>query len=254
MDRGSYITASSGLLQLRKLDVVTNNIANVDTPGFKKQLIVGETQNFNETFAKLIEKKDPYAKGDHARSPGVAHIKTATDFSVGAIKNTTNPLDVALRNPDEFFAINTANGTEYTRAGNFTMNSEGNLVTVDGYEVQGDGGPINIQGINPTISSGGIVRVNGAEAGQLQVVKIENPDEMERKGSTRFAIKKDSKSSALPVTPDLVPQSLEMSNTSVITSMVDMITTNRAFELYTKVAQSIDGMNQVAITQVGKAR
>ena len=105
MDRGIYTSASAGLYQLRKLEVVNNNLANINTVGFKKQILTGETQSFDQTLASAVAKDDPYAKGDHDRTPGVVNSRTVTDFTVGAIKNTGNPLDVALRNPNDFFVI-----------------------------------------------------------------------------------------------------------------------------------------------------
>jgi flagellar basal-body rod protein FlgF len=251
MERGSYTAASGGLYQLRKLDLISNNLANVNTPGYKKQLIIGEKQNFDETFAKLFESKDPYAKGDHDRAQGVSHIRTITDFSVGPIRNTSNPLDVALQNEKDFFVVNTPQGPQYTRAGNFSLNSEGVLITADGLPVSGDGGEITIQGTNVTISPSGVITAGRVNVGRLQVVRIENSQDLERVGSSRFTVRQGGSQPA-PVETEVVPQALEMSNVTVINSMVDMISTNRAFEMYAKVAQTVDGMNQSAITQVGR--
>ena len=251
MERGSYIAASGGLLQFRKIEVVNNNLANVNTPGFKKQILVGDKQTFEETLASAVAPQDPYAKGDHDRTPGTVNIRSVTDFSPGPIKNTGNALDVALRNPNDFFVINTPQGPQYTRAGNFTLSTEGELMTVDGYTVQGDGGAIAADGPGISIAADGRVSANNQEVGQLQVVRFTDTSGLERLGSSRFGLRAGS-AGPEQVEPELLPKSLEMSNVSSISSVMDLITANRAFDMYSKAANSIDQMNQAAISQVGR--
>jgi len=253
MDRGMYAAASAGLLQFRKLDVVNNNLANANTAGFKKQLVIGEVQSFDNTLAKLVEGQDPYARGDHDRSAGVVNIQTVTDFSAGSIQSTGNPLDVALQNPNDFFVINTPEGNQYTRAGNFTLNGDSQLVTVDGYSVVGEGAEITTNGPGASIAPDGSVRVNGEEVGRLSVVRFEDTSLLERVGSSRFALA-DGAPAPQGVPADVIPQSLEMSNVSAISSIVDLITANRAFGMYTKSAQTIDEMNNTAISKVSGGR
>lgn len=251
MDRGTYVSASGGLVQLRKLDVVNNNLANVNTVGFKKEMLVGETQTFDETLAKLVEGQDPFARPDHQRMPGVVHVRSVTDFSPGPVRQTGNALDVALRNPNDFFVVNTANGQRYTRAGNFTINENNELSTVDGVPVVGDGGAISINSGVVNIAANGAVLVNGAQVGRLQVARIAEPSSLVREAGTRFALA-PGQPAPTTVEADVIPSSLEMSNVSVVSSMVDLITTSRSFDLYTKAAQSIDQLNQTAIGQVGR--
>lgn len=251
MDRGTYVATSAGLLQFRKLDIVNNNLANLNTPGFKRQVLVGETQTFDQTLASLVAKNDPYAEGDHDRSPAAVNIKSVTDYSPGPIKNTGNNLDVALRNPKDFFVINTDNGPQYTRAGNFTLNENGDLVTMDGFQVSGDGGAVTAPGPAVKIAPDGTVTSNGEAVGLLQVVRFENMDNLERVGASRFSLK-PGLAAPEAVEADLVTQALEMSNVSAISSVIDLITANRAFDMYTKSAQTIDQLNQTAVTQVGR--
>lgn len=250
MDRGTYSAASGGLVQLRRLDIINNNLANVNTPGFKRQLLVTEQQTFDETLAKSVARNDPFARGDHDRTPGSTNILEVTDFSVGPIKNTGNPLDVALRTPNHFFVVNGPQGAVYTRAGNFTLNSEGTLVTQDGFQVQGDGGQITVSGGAPLISPDGSVRVNGQTVGKIQVVNIPDPSQLERVEGTRFRFAQGGAPETVPA--DLVPEAIEMANVSAITSVLELISTHRAFDLYTKSANTIDQMNQVSINQVGR--
>ncbi len=252
MERGTYVAASGGLLQLRKLDVVSNNLANVNTPGFKRQLLVSTEQPFEATLASQMVKDDPYARGDHERTPGTMNIQTITDFSAGPIKTTGNPLDVALRDPRDFFVVNTIDGPQLTRAGNFTLSQEGELITQDGFAVQGDGGSIAVNGAAAKITESGRVFSGGVDAGGLQVVRVQKPEELTRMGNNLF--KPGNGEAPQQVEAELVPESLEMANVSAISSVIDLITTHRAFDLYTRSAQTIDQMNQTAINQVGRPR
>lgn len=251
MDRGSYINASGGLLQLKKLDIINNNLANVNTPGFKGQFLISKERAFEETLASKMNIKDPYMRGDHERTPGAFAVGTGTDFSAGSVEGTGNPLDVALRDPNAFFVVQTGDEELLTRAGNFSLNGEGQLVTQDGLPVMGDGGPITIKGSRIKISSGGIVTSDSEAIGTLKVVKLEDPGGLERVEGSRFRLRSGAVAGET-VEPDLIPESLERSNISALQSVIQLISANRGFELYTKTAQSLDEMNMQAITRVGK--
>jgi flagellar basal body rod protein FlgG len=255
MERGSYVAASGGIKQLRHLDIATNNLANASTVGFKKAFLLGAPQSFDDTLAKGMEALDPFARDDHVRSPSTIHLQTITDFSPGPISATGMPLDVAPARENEFFVVKGKDGDLlYTRAGNFTLTGEGALVTQDGLAVQGDGGEIAVNSPNVIISSNGAVVVDKQTIGRIQMVRIENPLALERVDGTRFR----AVTAEAQVTPldnvSLVPESLELSNTSVVSGMIDMITANRGFEMYAKVSQTIDELNQVAVSRVGKRR
>lgn len=254
MERGSYVAASGGLLQLRKLEIVNNNMANSNTPGFKRQMLVGDVQTFDQTLASAIVKNDPYARDDHERNPGTINVRAVTDFSQGPIKNTNNPLDVALRDPNEFFVVEGPNGPLYTRAGNFTLNRDGQLVTADGLPVVGDGGSINVTGAGARIEGNGEVRVEEGVVGRLQVVRFEDPQQLERVGSSRFKLAGNAPQPEAVDNLSVVTEALEMSNVSIITGVIDIISAQRGFQFYAKSAETIDQMNQSAITRLGSNR
>lgn len=256
MDIGTYVSTSSGVLQMRKLEVQNHNLANINTVGFKGQFVVAESQQFDKTLASQIDEKDPFAKPDQTRLPNVVGVKTQIDFSQGPVQYTGNPLDAALRGPKDFFVINTPQGERYTRAGNFALSAAGELVTVDGYQVMGDGGAILAQAPGVSLFPDGSVRAGpnvGAQpniVGRLRVVRFEDTSGLEATEGARFKLKGNNR--PVQVDPRIEPQSLEMSNVSAINGMVDLIATNRAFEAYTKAAQTLDTMNQASITQLGR--
>lgn len=246
MDRGSYVAASGGLAEFKRLEIVANNLANVNTVGYKQQLLVSEQQNFDQTLASIVAKNDPLAKADQQRTPAVVNFKTETDFSQGSIKITGNPLDVALLNPKDFFEVTTPEGLQYTRAGNLSLNSQGQLTTIDGFPVNGEGGPINASGGKVTINDSGDVVVNETKVGKIKAVRFEDPSLLERAGFTRFKVT-NPQSAPQAVEASLSSGALEMANISAISSMIELINTNKAFALYTKSAATMDSLNQASI-------
>ena len=251
MDQGSYVAASDGILQFAKLDVVNNNLANINTTGYKKQILIGAERTFDETLASQLASGDPYVKADYDRSHGVEEVGTYTDFSLGSIKETGNPFDVALTHPNDFFAVETGEGIQYTRAGNFTLNAEGTLITSEGYPVVGDGGALVVDGSQAYITASGALMVDGENVGTLQVTRFEDVQNLQPKGGCRFALR-DGATTGENVEANLVPGAVELSNVSAVSSIIDLISTNRAFSLYEKTARTIDEMNNIAVQQVGR--
>jgi flagellar basal-body rod protein FlgG len=257
MDRGTYAAASAGVANLLKMQVVSNNLANVNTPGFKREFLVGESQSFNQTLAAQELQSgvttDPYAQGDHDRVMGAVTVRSVTDFTPGPIKTTGNSLDVALQNDKDFFVVVGAQGTaQYTRSGAFSIDSAGNLVTGDGLAVQGDGGAINIpEGGKVRITESGEVFAGDQILGRLQVARFEDPSSLVRVEGTRFQLGSGTPAPEF-VEAQVVPNSLEMANVSVVSNIVELMTTSRGFESYVKVAQSIDEINRIAINDIVK--
>lgn len=252
MDRGTYVAASGGLFQIRRLDTVANNLANVSTTGYKKQLLTSQTKSFEETLAATAASSDPFAKGDQEQVTAVSHIDGRTDFSPGSVMETGNPLHVALRGMNQFFKINTTNGPRYTRAGEFTLAADGRIVTPDGSELAGDSGPIIVTGADAAISASGQVTSGGLPVGFVQIFEVSDLQALNPEGTNRFTLKPGAQ--ANPVQPDLITQSLEGANVSVVSGMVELIAAHRGFEAYTKMAQSIDQLNSDAITQLSRVR
>lgn len=245
MDKGIYTAGSGGFAAMRRIDILANNIANVSTVGFKAERVQNRQQEFTDTLASTLPGTTPQARKNFERSPGVVHIGTVTDFSPGPLQQTQNPLDVALRKDNAFFVVSTQRGDAYTRAGNFTLDSQGNLVTSDGFQVQGDGGALTLPIGKPRIFPNGTVTVNGEAAGRLRIVEIDDLGKLRRAEGSRFEL--EAGGQARNVDAEVVPESLEMPNVSVFEAMVELMVAQKAFEAYTKTAQTMQDLDDQAL-------
>ena len=242
MERGIYAATSGGLLESRRLEIIANNLANVNTVGFKASKLVARQQEFTDTLASTLEKAPSRAAFDQNNTPGVMDIQVSTDFSAGPVEHTGIPLNVALVESNQFFMIQTPEGERLTRAGNFTINGEGMLSTVDGMPVMGEGGQIPVLSPNARITKSGAVIVDQELMGRLKVVTVDNLESLEKEQGVRFKFPQGVEPENIE--PNLIPESVELPNVSVVEAMVEMIATQRAFEGYTKTVQTLNEMNE----------
>lgn len=250
MERGIYAATSGGLLENRKLEIVANNLANVNTVGFKASRLVARQQEFSDTLTSSIQNISGRAEQDHDHAPGVVDVNVFTDFTPGPVRNTEAPLDAALVKKNQFFVLQTPGGERLTRAGNFTLNSQGILTSQDGHPVLGEGGPIVVVGPSPKVTTNGTVMTEDRQIiGKLRVVEVDKLEGLEREEGVRF--KAGQGVNQVPVVnADIVPQSVEMPNVAIVEAMVEMITTQRSFEGYAKSVQTISEMNEVNLRTV----
>jgi flagellar basal-body rod protein FlgF len=236
---GLYTTVAGMMNQQTMLEVITNNLANVNTVGFKR-----DDLNFSGTFNLLPDQTGSYTllNLDNVSS------KFLTDFSSGDMKPTDNKLDLAL-NGDGFFVIQNKNGTRYTRSGNFTLNNNGQLVTSDGSIVMGTNGAIQIQGGVPEIDNSGQVIVNGTAIAKLKIVDFQKPYQMEKAGYNAFANSNQTEQNS---SAQVKQGYLEMSNANPIHEMVKMIETMRIYESYQKTIQLFNDTLEKANGELGK--
>lgn len=240
MNRGIYVALSGALAQGRKLDVLTNNLANVNTPGFKKDKAV---------FQIAIPPADQPVMDNIKDKVFVKTSGISTDFSPASQNLTGNPLDVAISG-DGFFEVMTSQGIRYTRDGSFSRNSKGELVTGSGDKVMGEGGPITIPAGQVKIEKDGSLMVDGAAVGRIKVVDVPKP----------YALKKEMENLyALPPSVQPVPAQAEVrqgyiegANVSVIREMTAMIDVSRSYESYLKMMQSMDEATGKVINEVGR--
>lgn len=258
MVKGLY-TAYTGLRnEQRRLDVISNNIANSNTTGYKKMGVTSQTFD-RELALRVDDDSDVYLKkaiGDV--SLGVKIGETYTDFTQGGFRNTGNPYDIALAG-DGFFTISMTDkaGVEhirYTRDGSFTVTREGYLVTKDGDFVLGTNNQrIQIPGADTaevSIDSLGNIYANEVFVGQLQIVDFQNHDALLMYGENMF----DALPEAGMVAGTALTRQgyLETSNVNIINEMVSMITITRAYETNQKMVQTIDSTLEKAVNEVGK--
>jgi flagellar basal-body rod protein FlgF len=226
MENALLIGLSRQMSLRRELDVVSNNIANINTTGFK-----GGTAVFEE-FMMPHARHDDFARGDRKMS-FVQDRSTWNDLSQGPIRPTGNPLDVAI-DGNAFFVVQTPRGERYTRNGSFHVNPAGQLITTDGNAVMGDSGPIQFQveDKDVTISRDGTIAVPEGVRGKLRLVTFQNGHRLEKDGSSTFKAPDDMPPAPAQF-PHVIQSSIEQSNVKSVIEMTRMIEVTRA---YTQVA------------------
>ncbi len=223
-----YILGSGMLLQERKLGVIANNIANTDTPSFKRDLLIVESW-FTES-GNQIRNSSPENPSNNFVYPMISSIYTV--FSQGSLRETSNPLDFAIEG-EGFFAVRTPEGIRYTRKGNFSLDRQGFLVTEEGYRVLSDNlKDIRIPQGNIRLDSEGNIYVEGELTEKIGVWDL---TDIRKEGFDFFT------GIAQPANNYRVLQGfLEESNVNPVEEMVRLIETSRAHEVYTRLIQTVD--------------
>lgn len=241
-----YLAAAGALVQQMRLEMLANNVANINTVGYK-----GEKSVFRVPEETPLAEELPSEEGSQPLSPYAPPFSTMVDFSQGAIRQTGNPLDMALEG-EGFFTVQTPDGIQYSRQGSFTLNADGMLVTQDGYPVLGEGGEITIEGGNVEIDAAGVVYADGDEVDRLQVTAFADDDSLVKTGNGRFASTDPAMVGNRPENTSVRQGHLESANVNPVQAMTEMIETSRAFEAYQKVIQSADEATEKSINHVGK--
>lgn len=244
MNSGMYAAVSGSLAAMRRLDVITNNLANINTPGYKK-----DNMAFEGLLAGPVN--PPAVPQGKTADPIMQKENIYIDYSNGTISQSGNPMDLAL-DGDGFFAVTTPEGTAYTRQGNFRTSPDGTLVTVDGYPVQGTGGStIRIQGSVFEVDAKGVVTVDGEQGGTIAVVDFEKPYKLTKAANALF-VPEDPQATTQIGKGQVQQGFVEGSNVDSILEMVQMIETNRYFEACSKVIKGFDDMATKAANELGR--
>jgi flagellar basal-body rod protein FlgF len=256
MVRGLY-TAYTGMInQQKRLDTVTNNLANASTTGFKREGLT--SKSFDQMLTvKLNDLSVPYLnEGIGKMSLGVKIGENYTDYSQGSFKETGNTYDLALAGKG-FFTISYTDkkgntSEKYTRDGEFTMDSEGYLRTLEGDYVQGEGGNIMIpvETSEVSIRDNGDIYADGEYVDSLRIVDFEDYNNIEKFGENLYNVVDGA--TETESTAAVKQGYLEMSNINVVKEMVEMITISRAYESNQKLIQTEDDMLDKSVNQVGK--
>lgn len=257
MVKGLY-TAYTGMVnEQNRMDIMTNNLANASTVGYKKE---GSTsQSFDDVLTVKIKDQSVGMRNVQKigiKNPGVKIGENYTDYTQGSFRITDNTYDLALAG-DGFFAIEFTNkagetDTKYTRAGQFTLNKDGYLVTEEGdYVLDTQNRRIRLNTLlDSKITDDGTIYQNDQAVARIQVTDFADYDYLEKYGETYYQPIEGAQTTA--ANAQVKSGYLEMSNVQVVSEMVNLISITRAYESNQKVIQTIDGSLDVAVNQIGK--
>ncbi len=242
-----YQAAAGALLQQMRLDLLSNNLANVNTSGFKadQPLFRMNPADSATPAAAATEpgRITPYAPPMEAR----------TNYDNGPLTRTGNSLDVAIVGKG-FFEIQTPDGSRFTRKGNFTVNADGVLATAEGWPVLGQGGEIAIDEGAVTIGDQGEVFVDGDSVATIRVVDFPEPYNLVKTGDTLFMPAPGVQGQPVEEGDSQVAQGyVEASNVDAIRTMTEMIETLRVFEAYQRMIRTADEATAKTVNEVGRS-
>jgi len=248
MENASLVGLSRQVALSRELDVIANNVANINTTGFK-----ADGSLFEEYLSSSARAAQSGGRVSYVRDRGIWH-----DMSQGPMERTGNPLDVAIQGKG-FFAVQTPRGEHYTRNGALQINATGQLVTNEGDAVLGDGGPIVFQpnDRNITIGADGTISVQegtnktSSVRGKLRVVDFANRQSLQKDGSSTFSAVNGA--TPQPVADaSIVQGSVEKSNVRGVIEMSRMIELTRAYTQIATMLQQQDSQGQQAIDKLAE--
>jgi len=239
------------------METITNNIANADTTGYKKEYLV--SHSFDEVLIRRIN--DPHVLG-HTRTimnmPAVGPLNLGTqidqiylNFSEGNLEGTERSTDLALVG-DVFFVVQTPGGERYTRTGAFYIDEQGYLTDGEGHFLLGENGPIYVGGLNFTVDDMGRVMLDGQYTDRIRVVSFEDNGALRKQGSNLFFSLEAPQ--AAPDQYRIIQGFLETSNVDIGREMVDMLTVFRAYETNQRMLTMIDETVGRAVNDIGRLR
>lgn len=261
MDPALRAAASGMMAQQLRTEVISNNLANVNTTGFKRS-----RAHFEDLLYQTVQGAATVAAPDAATTPAI-QIGRGTRLSAvqrlhaqGPIEQTNRPLDLAIEG-EGFFQVETpSGGIAYTRDGSFTISDQGKIVTQGGYTVV-PGIDVPTESSNLTISRTGIVTVERAgstdaiEIGRIELARFVNPSGLLATGENLYSATPASGEAMLGFPQDegfgrVVQNALEGSNVEIVQEMVDMITSMRAYEINSKAIKNSEQMGEIATAMV----
>ncbi|NPA28583.1 MAG: flagellar hook-basal body protein [Epsilonproteobacteria bacterium] len=277
MQSGYYDVTGGMVTQFNRLDMISQNLANVRTDGYKqKNAIFGDylrlAQDSRDELPLANQTREAARFVNRTVNRVPRMVEEYTDFSMGPMERTDNPLDLALSQENLFFAVETPSGIRLTRNGAFNLNEKGELVTKEGYKVlsssyfkSGQGVTIPETALKVTVDRDGKVEIleqtamdAPQQSDELMIVSVDNPQDLKAEGDNLFAMPgKDLAKEMRPVqNSGAVRQfTLEKSNVNPVMEMTELIETNRLVEMYQKVMRTqMDDMNQDAINKLASLK
>ncbi|MGP1586856.1 MAG: flagellar basal-body rod protein FlgF [Treponemataceae bacterium] len=265
MIRGWYTGASGMNAQQARLDSISNNLANVDTTGFKKDIAI--SKSFPELLLRRMKDDGVHTMnfGSYDNAPiigklglGVETNEVYTIFEQGSFKETGSNTDMALSG-EGFFTVMTPYGEKYTRNGNFIIGKEGFLETKEGYQLMGENGPIYIADKKFKVNEDGVIYESEdmQEIDRIKLVRFENERYIVKQGSSLYSETNISGNPHIAEgkeRPVVLQSYIESSNVNVVNEMVQMIEVNRAYEANQKTIQAEDSMVSTLWSKVAQVR
>jgi len=251
MLRGLYLSGSALAQQSQALDVVTANLANLNTTGFKADR--ARSTPFQEVLLGRVNEMKTGVIGKYYRSSAVTDAEYI-DWQQGILEKTGNPLDVSLRGPGFFVVEHDINQVAYTRNGSFTLNATRELTTTDGRRVLDAGNqPIIVpQGDTIAIDLNGQVTVDKVPIGQIQVVNFGDLGQLEKLGQDLYRDKGNGGPVPVAGNSTLEQGFLERSNVSALSAIAELTSILRNFEASQKVVSMMDETLRQAAADLGR--
>ncbi|MCZ7587072.1 MAG: flagellar basal-body rod protein FlgF [Deltaproteobacteria bacterium] len=244
MTNGIYSAVLGARVQDMRLDVIANNVANADTPGFRRDVPVFSTQT--EYLPDKRFDRDRASLGDANR-----FFAAVPSFQPGPVHHTGRMGDMAIEG-DGFFVVMTPNGEAYTRGGAFQVDPQGYLATGQGYQVMGQGGPIQVEpGAEFTVGTDGTINVGDQSVDKLRIAAFEERVSASKMGKSLLVAAPDAEMVENPEFT-IVDRALEGSNVNIVREMADMIAAGRQFEAYQRTIRMFDEINKSSSQSLGR--
>lgn len=250
MLRSFYIAGTGMLAQRAKMSVLTNNLTNIDTTGYKKDVVVSRSfqdlliQNSNDPSILRIN------GSIGAQNTGVHVEQLVTVFSQGNFEQTSRMSDLAIEG-EGFFVIETPQGNRYTRDGSFTVGRGGYLINSDGHFVSGTNGNIFVGDGEFSVDEQGYVTVDGQPAGRLRIVTFDDLSGLRKSGDNLYS-NYTGQAEREAVDAKVKQGWLEGSNVDMASEIVSMVELNRAYELNQRVLKMVDESLSKTVNEVGR--
>ncbi|MPM15883.1 Flagellar basal-body rod protein FlgG [bioreactor metagenome] len=250
MVRGLYTAATGMMVQRNKMDVLTNNLVNAETAGFKRDTLV--TSSFDQVMLSRIHDPNVSMYGGNPVGPysfGTHIDELITSYLPGVMETTSQSTDLALVG-DGFFAVETPAGERYTRGGSFSVDGEGYLVNQDGYYLLGQNGRVRVGSTDFLVGLDGAVSGSMANPDVLRVVSFEDTASLRKEGNNLYYAYGDAAPAAAE---DVIVRQgmLEGSNVQLADEMVNLLTVYRKYEASQKIVSMTDQTLGMA-TAMGK--
>ena len=256
-----YVPVAGALAQERALEAISNNLANVNTVGFKGDAVAftllnpEPNKNYPSAIPPANFKEDMSSvfplRGNEMNSVGVATVER--DFSQGPAIHTQNAHDVMLQG-DGFLSVQTPEGVRYTRAGDLSLTNDGVLSSKKGDPIMGEKGLVYVRSTDFKINAQGEIFQDGQMVDRLKVMTFDNKKELEKVGNNYYHFGGDEKTIKPAANCRIEQGFLEGSNVNAVKSMTSMIVAHRSYEAYQKAVSNYDKMMEKSSNVIGEVR